>query len=135
LNSSTCNIVALSFTYSALLAFLLRFAFLNSLLATSLLFLLPILLYLHSFCALLSLTLQLATSLLFLLPILLYLHSFCALFALLSLTYIPLRFVYLNSSTCNTVALSLTYLSSLTFLLRLVCPSFPYLHSFTLCLP
>ncbi|PGW22005.1 hypothetical protein COD88_28490 [Bacillus cereus] len=70
------------------------------------LFLLPILLYLHSFCALLSLTLQLATRLLFLLPISPYLHSFCTLlsltlqlatvcssYSLLPLTYIPLRFL------------------------------------------
>ncbi|MGN4865751.1 hypothetical protein ACTFSR_27225, partial [Bacillus cereus group sp. MYBK132-1] len=101
--------VALSLTYFFQLAHFLRFAFLIFLNLQQLPFLLPISPYLHFLCALLSLTLLLAT-------------------VALSLTYLPLltfplRFAFLNSSTCNSCSFSYLFLSTCT--LFALC--FPYI--------
>ncbi len=95
LQLATC---LLFFSYSSLLAFLLHFSFLTSTTCNMFALFFPILLYLHSFCAFLSLPLQLATCLLFLFPIPLYLHSFCAFLSLSLQLATCLRYPYPISS-------------------------------------
>ncbi len=70
--------VALSFTYSSLLTFFCALLSLSPQFATWLLFLLPILLYLHFFALCFPLVLNLQHGCLFSSLFLLYLHFFCA---------------------------------------------------------
>ena len=133
LNSLTCNILLFLFPISfSYISFALCFPLLLNLQHTALSF--PYFFFLHSFCALLSLTLQLATgcssSYLFLPTCI----SFALCFPYISqlatrlLFLFPISSSYISFAPCfpilfnlQQVALPLTYFFLLTFLLRFVC--------------